>query len=573
MFAGGVDIALAGAPVHAARPARPGFRLHTLTMAATNLNGRPDTGDAVIVINADNPARFEDPIESFNVFDHGTAKFSVPAGHYWAIGDFFSFTSHGSSERLVVLPQFTVRHVRTVRLSERSATSKIGFTTPRPAALQLSSFTMMRGSADGHAFTFAFIDQGIALSVSPTSRKPTVGTLRTFTAGQLTSSRDGSNAAYAYNLNYAGPDGIIPARQHYRVTPASLATVTDRYVQDVAARGGWGDFGAFSAELPGLLFASVVPFSLPARQVQYYTAAPSLAWSAFYQEYNSFAVFGAGQYDAFRAYGGGQRLEEDWNAYPLHPQPDVQPLGGTLGSVLPALPSAFRSGNTLTLAPNPFSDNYPGHTGALAFSFTTGKALADGSYAVYQNGKRIGHGNPVNGIRPVPLSPQPSGIRFVLSEARQPDAKFPLSTATTTTWTWRSAPRPDATVPRNWVCGFTRLGRPLRRCAVQPMMTLNYRVHGLRPDGRAPAGRQLIDLAAGHVQLARPARITGATAQVSYDDGQTFRPAAVTRSGDGRFLVSFSAPAGVDVTLRVSATDAAGGSITETILRAYGVAS
>ena len=572
MFAGGVDIALPGAPVPAARPARPGFRLHNLTMAATNLNGRPDTGDAVIVLNADNPARFEDPIESMSAFDHGTAKFSVPAGHYWAIGDFFSFTGK-AAERLVVLPQFTVRHDRTVRMSERSASSEIGFTTPRPATLQLTSFTMIRRSARGRAFSAGFIDQGVSLRVSPTSRKPTVGTLRTFTAGQLTSSPDGANAAYAYNLNYAGPDGIIPATQHYDVTQASLATVHDRYFQDVRSHGSWGAFGIFRAELTGFFIALAFPFSLPGRQVQYYTAAPSLAWSAFYQEYESFSVFGAGQGDAFRVYAGGQKVSEDWNAYPLHPQPDVQPLSGNLGAALPVLVSASRTANALTLAPNPFSDNYPGHIGGLAFSFATGKVLADGSYAVYQNGKKIAHGNPVDGIKPVTLSPRPSVLRFELSEARSPDAKFPLSTAATTTWTWRSVPQAGATVPRNWVCGYTRLGAPLRRCAVQPLMTLSYHVRGLPLDGRAPAGAQQVELTAGHIQLARSAGVTGATAQVSYNDGQTFRPATVTPSRGGRFLVSFTAPAGVDVTLRVSATDAAGGSITETIVRAYGVAS
>src|SRR5262249_22565686 len=83
MFAGGVTIALAGAPT--AHAVKPNFKLHTLTMAATRQNGKADTGDAIFLLNEDNPNRFSDPEESFNVFDHGTAKFSVPAGHYWAI--------------------------------------------------------------------------------------------------------------------------------------------------------------------------------------------------------------------------------------------------------------------------------------------------------------------------------------------------------------------------------------------------------------------------------------------------------------------------------------------------------
>jgi hypothetical protein len=105
------------------------------------------------------------------------------------------------------------------------------------------------------------------------------------------------------------------------------------------------------------------------------------------------------------------------------------------------------------------------------------------------------------------------------------------------------------------------------------MMTLGYDVQGLPPDGRTPAGPQVIRLDVDHLQLAGAARITGASTQVSYNDGQSFQPASVASLGGGHFRISFTAPAGVDVTLRVRATDAAGGSITETILRAYGVAS
>ena len=568
MFARGVKIALAGAPtVHAVKPR---FQLHTLTMAATGLGGHPDTGDAVFVLNEDNPARFADPEESFNVFYHGTAKFSVPAGHYWAIGDFLSFNGTIAAERLVVLPQVTVRRNRTVHLSERAASSRIGFTTARPATLQQSGFTLIRRAGNGTAFSFGFFASGLPQWVSPTTRKPTIGTLQSFTSGQLTSSRNGANAAYAYNLNYAGPQGIIPATQHFDATPASLAAVTESYTQDVPSTGGWGIFGGFRAEL-GFLFAQVYPFKLPRTQTQYFSADPSLAWQAFYDEFSAFSKFGGGQTDAFRVFSGGQQLTEQWNGYPLHPQPDVQMLGGVMGATLPAFVSASRSGNTLNLAMAPFSDNTPGHLGNTVFSFANGKALESDSYAIYQNGARIARGNLANGIKPVQLSTQPSVIKFVLSESRS-GATFPLSTDATTVWTWHSAPQPGAIVPPNWFCGFSRRGL-LRHCAVQPMMTLNYRVGGLPSDGRASAGTQVIDLDVGHIQLATSAPITGATAQVSYNDGQTFKPATVTSLGGGRFRIGFVAPAGVDVTLRVSAADTAGGSITETILRAYGVAS
>ncbi|MGO8957420.1 MAG: hypothetical protein ACLQFR_08650 [Streptosporangiaceae bacterium] len=567
LFAGGADIALRG--VNAAVQ-RPGFRLDPLTLRATNMQGRPDSGDMVMVLNTDNPARFEDFLETTNIFYRGSAKFSVPPGHYWAIGQFFTFGKSGSlAWRLVVLPQFTVQGSTTVHLAERAASSQIGFVTPRPAVAQQLTFTVARRAANGASFTSAYSagEPGVTLWVSPTATKPTVGTMTSFTSGQLASPPKAPGIPYEYNLNYAGPAGIIPAQQEFTATAATLAAVTQRYVQDVPSAGGWGVFGGFPQELRGgILFAIVFPISLPVTRIQYFSAGPLQAWSSFYIEFLS--SFAGGQSGPFQVLPPAAQLAEDWNADPLHPQPDVQQLPPSLGVLLPQLPSAFRAGNTLTLYTTPFSDNTPGHFGTGYYA-GPGTAVT-GSYAVYQDGVRIAHGNPVNGIAPVKLSPKPSVLTFVLTAGRF-SPSYPLSSASSTTWTWRSAPRFGAEVPPSWFCGFTKAGRLLRSCAVQPMMTVDYQVQGLQQDGRAPDGAQRIDLSFGHLQLAGDAAVTGASAQYSYNDGQTWQTGTVTPLGGGRFQMAFNAPGGVDVTLRVHATDAAGGAITETILRAYGV--
>jgi hypothetical protein len=97
LFADGLSVSRAGAPSGAARRAaavgRAGaaggrFALKRLTITGSDLAGHPDTGDVVLVYNADNSSLFDDWVESVGVFYHGVAKFSVPAGHYWAIGDF-----------------------------------------------------------------------------------------------------------------------------------------------------------------------------------------------------------------------------------------------------------------------------------------------------------------------------------------------------------------------------------------------------------------------------------------------------------------------------------------------------
>lgn len=248
--------------------------------------------------------------------------------------------------------------------------------------------------------------------------------------------------------------------------------------------------------------------------------------------------------------------------------PQHQQLSGSLGKLLAVIPTAYRAGNKLTLIPNVFSDNEPGHAGSGFFDYPGSGVKISGHYAVDQNGVQIAHGNAVSensvlGLPPVTLSPGPSVIRFELTAVRE-GARFPLSSSSDTVWTWHSAPRPGATLPPAWVCAFTG-----RHCAVQPMMTLNYVVHGLRPDESTAPGRQVIGLSVGHIEPGPGVRVTHASMQVSFDGGHTWQPAAVTPAGPGQFTVSFTAPAGAKVTLRTSATDAAGGSITETIKDGY----
>jgi hypothetical protein len=133
----------------------------------------------------------------------------------------------------------------------------------------------------------------------------------------------------------------------------------------------------------------------------------------------------------------------------------------------------------------------------------------------------------------------------------------------------RSAPSP-AVVPRSWVC-VTLQFNPTRKCVVEPMLTLNYQVRALGLNGIVPAGPQAISVSVGHIQLAPRSAIVSAKAQVSWDNGLFWQPATTTRTSEGTYLVTFNPPAGVDVTLRFAASDAAGGSISETITDAYAV--
>ncbi|MFF3689614.1 hypothetical protein [Streptomyces sp. NPDC002187] len=55
------------------------------------------------------------------------------------------------------------------------------------------------------------------------------------------------------------------------------------------------------------------------------------------------------------------------------------------------------------------------------------------------------------------------------------------------------------------------------------------------------------------------------------DDGTTWKPLDLDRKSGGRWQARTANPAGVFVSLRVLATDAAGNSVDQTVIRAYAV--
>jgi hypothetical protein len=577
LFAGGLSVALAGAS--SAQPAvsagtRPNAATPavTITVTGTDLNGTPDTGGLVFAGDVDN-ANLPNP--DVGSFRNGTATFTGPPGTYWALAVFFQRSSGKIlSLRMDVLPQFTVTGNTTVHLTARAATSKITMVTPRPAVTQTTTLTLVRSPTNGlspQTESFAYTSAP-PLWVNPVRRPPGHGTLRVFTSGQLTSP-PGQKVPYAYTLNFADPPGTIPP-QHFAAGPANLAVISERYFQDLPSVAAWETAGGTPYQIgTSFIGADAFPLNLPARQVQYLSASPAMLWQSFYSAYRSISAgqTPGGQTSAFRLLHPGQQLTQAWGQYPLHPGPNVS----FPGSPILVQPSADRAGNTLNLDITPFSDNQPGDTGdGFDVPFPATVNQVSGSYAVYQNGERIaGGGAPVGDIAlPVSaaLGTAPALVKFVVTASRA-SSQYRLSATSTDVWTWHSRPQPAATVPAPWLCSFaTGLSR---QCAVQPMITLDYQVARLGLDGAACPGRQAIAITAGHIQLAPSIPVTRLQVQVSLNGGKTWQQAQVRPAGPDRFGATFTARPSALVSLRVTAMDAVGNSLTETILNAYGTSA
>jgi hypothetical protein len=547
----------------------------TVTVIGTTIAGQPaGRSDQVFLFNASDSAKFDNPVQSVQGFTDGVARFTVPAGQYWALGEFIEQLprQHSLAVYLDVLPQFPVGGNTTIHLTAKAATSPILAKVAQPAVTQQLTFQVVRFAATGPPVSLGWIlgDGGPespapTVYVSPTSSSPTVGKLFTVTSVQLGTAVFPSDSRYVYDLAYQSA-GTIGPQQHV-VNQAALAMVHLRYYSAVKSDGVYGTFPGFpvneTCNLGGAIFWDA---QFPTTQLVYLSASGLLSWQTQFIQNFQLGISG-GQLGQPQAYLPGEQQTQDFGAYPLHPAPNVR-LTNVPG-VPPEQVSAGRAGNTLRLALTAFSDNVPGHIGQGTFP----PVKTSARYEIDQNGTKIAGGTVPNFYGPfaaaAKLSPAPSTVRFTLNTAESATLN-PLSTASHTVWTWRSAPAPDPRLPTGWTC--LPGGAADGACAVQPMMTLRYGVIGLGLDGATAPGQQVVLVQVGHLQLARAAKITGATVSVSFDGGKTWHSARVTGSG-GSYAAVFSAPPGAHVTLRTSASDAAGGSVTETISNAYQVGS
>jgi hypothetical protein len=581
LFAHGASLALASAPTtgSAAKTTTTKTTEYTLTVDGTNRSGQPDNGDYVVVSNVDNSRLFSNPKDVIGVFHNGVAKFTVPAGNYWAVGEFNP--GFFTVSRVVVLPQFGVTTNTTVHVDEAAATSQFQFTTARPSYLRDIGFQLNRTPASGPTVGILWnnslgeTDPAPPMWVNPTQASPTIGALTSQTEGWLFPPKGTPHPSYEYDLAFQA-HGTIPA-QRYVINQASLATEHARFYEDASSRGLEGRTPVFPVEnrtenLQTGGVTSITPFDvvkMPTARTVYVSTGAGLSWAEGMYPSVWWAGYG-GQQASAQVYAPGQRVTTHWGAFPLHPMPDVY-LTRYKDGLLPLTVSANRSGDNLTMYLTAFSDSVAGHLGGpVIFKPFTATA----SYVLDQNGKQIGSGSLPRfhgdfGVKAT-LSPKPSTISLELDTAVDSSLQ-PLSTASQTVWTWRSAHESGSTVPVGWSCNWPLYPRS-RDCSAQPIMTLRYGVVGEALDGSVAAGQQVIKVAAGHLQLASQPEVTGLTMQVSFDGGKTWHNAGVTGT-NGSYAAVFSAPAGAKVTLRTSATDAAGGSIAETIDNAYQIAS
>ncbi|MFD4668816.1 S8 family serine peptidase [Lentzea sp. NPDC058450] len=333
---------------------------------------------------------------------------------------------------------------------------------------------------------------------------------------------------YRYELVFPSY-GDVPANVTYRPRNGDLATVKATYRAPADSTGYTSMFATDGKyELEGALESTPTP--LPRERTEYYspvtwTNAASVSAGGVSQNYEA----------AQRTFKPGDKATVHWGKAVIGPN-----VSGTVGFFSPEPHLAYRTGDRINARLPLFSDS-AGHSGFPGFGDT-------GDTVLHADGREIARsGQPGSGQFTVPAG---AATYRLTAEASRNDPGWPLSTKVSAEWGFRS--------------GHTTAATPLPLLSIgfDPELDLTNHAPGnalfpvpLRVDRQpgAPGGR------------AEPKQV-----EVSRDDGRTWRRVPVLRV-NGTWSALVPNPASGFVSLRATAADQDGNTVTQTVIRAYRV--
>lgn len=547
---GGFDVSASlrgGAPP--ARTVQPRFPMRTVTLDVTDDQGGPAALSQLLVVNVDDGRRYQ----GAPVATGGVAKISVPDGHYGLSGNEDVVDAQGdlTAER-VVFGDFTVDGgAVTVPVDFRTATDRVSVATPRSAVPVAQDLVWYRGSsdADSVAGTIGGLPGDVPLYLGTSAG--TYG-VQHLAVRQRLESPAGTAHPYLYDVRFP-TGGAIGADQSYRVRPATLATVDTTYTSDVPDRVG---VTGYAPLLPWEQFSMVedTPVTQPVRRTEYLTALPGQQWMPELWTTVDWDYLEQ-MWGGSRVYRPGQHTAASWQAGPVAPGLPADTGVGYYGC------SACRADDELSVSVSPLTDAEPDHFGDMSSS---GAVTSTGHVTLYENGVRVVDGSG-SGVEAT-VTPDPADYRLVYDQTRLTAATH-LNTGAHVEWTFRSQHSGSGTVPSRWVCATDHPDD----CSAVSLLTLGYRLpQGI--DGSIRPGPGTLRLTVAHTSGTPAVPVRDATLAVSFDRGRHWMPATLTRLHDGTFAARWTTPTtGGTVSLRASAADASGATISETLLDAVAV--
>ncbi|CAM3827478.1 S8 family serine peptidase [Isoptericola cucumis] len=336
---------------------------------------------------------------------------------------------------------------------------------------------------------------------------------------------------YRYDVVQVSPDRV-PRDVVHRVSPANTATVEAGYHEMGGEEWSKEQRFAWRPWQRSTIVESQHELRTPQSRVEYVSAGDTL-WRQHvlhYFSWDSLNPISGGATHDLRTYAPGERVAYDWYG----------------GVQRPAVREASRSGDELTIQVPEFVQGAAETSARASASEASGRVLEDGVV--------IGEGPGVWGTF---RARKPAATYQVELATRRDGADWELGTATRSVWTFGSR-RP---------AGSRAAGLPMMRVDHDVPVGLDNRVHTRRPFHD-------LRLRVAHPGLlgARAPRVAKVEARVSFDDGATWERLDVTRAGGRAFdaRVVHGRRTG-PVSLDVRVTDADGGTLRQTVERAYGI--
>ena len=140
----------------------------------------------------------------------------------------------------------------------------------------------------------------------------------------------------------------------------------------------------------------------------------------------------------------------------------------------------------------------------------------------------------------------------VVTEAQRENLFWRQATAVKTTWEFDSEPATGL-------------------YAVLPMLNVSYQLPALSSTNAAPAGEYAFGVEFYMPDTVETRPVVERSVEISWDGGQTWGAAKLTKCGDTSCKAHVTNQPGGQASLRVSATDAAGRTVSQEIIKAYAV--
>lgn len=528
----------------------PNFPQVTLSIHMLEPSGRAAPFGFGFLMNADDAAKYG----AFVFVVHGVARVSVPLGHYMGLFDEETFTRSGHVvARVLPISDYEVaKDGQTLTVDGARATREPSVRTPKPSTPQILDVTIDESDAKGDGgleASYEVSPPDSELRLAPT-HAPSVGELSQTTRWLLVDPKT-LGERYAFDATFKSEG--IPVRQANSIPGvAHLATIHERYAADRRHRvGGVARF----VLSPDQFFASAeyLPVPMPSQRTEYVLVPKGSVIQD--SVLSDFLSWDPGIFDGdIQSAAPGSVRSDTWLR---HPFTLAVPAHSTADRFPICLACRSATAMTLVLLPN---DGAPTHAGEV-FSSPDGSPVAH--FAVYRDGSLLlDRKDSLGGAFKVPKGP---GDFRVIADLDRSFTRSRLSTSIQTVLTFSSSPTSGTPLPASWGC-YTG-----EKCRVLPILRAHVNLNAT-PWGDVAEGASVFDISVGHVQGSGNSSIRAVTVSVRPTGSSGWRSLPVTFSMKGLYQARFTAGtslAGQLMDIRVTASDADGGTISQTTTSAF----